>query len=86
MSVSAWGSNFAPDPEPNQTLSVGVTGTSKTLFRARGPILARVELWFVDEGVDDEMGSIDGLVVKIFVEFFGDSLFNVEVSIESLDV
>ena len=48
--------------------------------------MARVELWFVNEGVDDEMGSIDRLVVKIFVESFEDSLLDVEVSIESLDV
>ena len=47
-----------------------------------GLILAGVELEFVD----DEMGSIYGLVVKIFVESFEDLLFNIEVSIESLDV
>ena len=61
-------------------------GTSKTLLCAWGPILARVELGFVNEGVDDEMGSIDGLVVKIFVESFKNLLFNIEVLIESLDV
>ena len=48
--------------------------------------MTRVELGFVNEGVDDEMDSIDGLVVKIFIESFEDSLFDVEVSIESLDV
>ena len=63
-------------------ISVGLTGTSKSLPRAQGSILARVKLGFVDEGIDDEMGSIDGLVVKIFI----DSLFNIEVSIESLNM
>ena len=48
--------------------------------------MTRVEFGFVDEGVDDEMGSIDRLVVKIFVESFENSTFDVEVSIESLDV